>query len=51
MAANKKAKSEAAHDVKDLSLAPQGKGRIEWSDGQMPVLRTIRERFEKEKPL
>ena len=39
------------HDVKDLSLAPQGKHRIEWADASMPVLRQIRERFEKEKPL
>jgi adenosylhomocysteinase len=47
----KAAKPAAAHDVKDLALAPAGKGRIEWADGQMPVLRAIRERFEKEKPL
>jgi adenosylhomocysteinase len=38
------------HDVADLSLAPAGKLRIEWADGSMPVLRQIRERFEKEKP-
>lgn len=38
-------------DVKDLSLAPKGKVRIEWADTQMPVLREIRARFEKEKPL
>src|SRR3954468_17193075 len=25
--------------------------RIEWADGQMPVLRSIRERFERERPL
>jgi len=37
-------------DVKDLSLAPKGKARIEWADGQMPVLREIRARFEREKP-
>ena len=37
-------------DVKDLSLAPKGKARIELADGQMPVLREIRARFEKEKP-
>ncbi|HVE42845.1 MAG TPA: adenosylhomocysteinase [Planctomycetota bacterium] len=46
----KKAKTGAAGDVKDLSLAPKGKARIEWADGQMPVLREIRARFEKEKP-
>ncbi len=39
------------HDVKDLSLAPQGKLRIEWAEQDMPVLRQIRERFEQEKPL
>lgn len=40
-----------AADVKDLSLAARGRGRIEWADGQMPVLREIRARFEREKPL
>jgi adenosylhomocysteinase len=39
------------HDVKDLALAPAGVTRIEWADRQMPVLATIRERFEKERPL
>ncbi len=39
------------HDVKDISLAPQGKKRIEWAEKHMPVLRRIRERFSKEKPL
>jgi len=39
------------HDVKDLSLAPQGKLRIEWAERDMPVLRLVRERFEREKPL
>jgi adenosylhomocysteinase len=39
------------HDVKDLSLAPGGKLRIEWAEQDMPVLRQIRERFEREKPL
>jgi adenosylhomocysteinase len=38
-------------EVLDLSLAPQGKLRIEWAEAQMPVLRTIRERFEREQPL
>jgi len=46
----KKAKAGTPGDVKDLSLAPKGKARIEWADGQMPVLREIRARFEKEKP-
>jgi adenosylhomocysteinase len=38
-------------DVRDLSLAPKGRARIEWADASMPVLRLIRERFAKEKPL
>lgn len=38
-------------DIKDKSLAPKGKLRIEWADNQMPVLKMIRERFAKEKPL
>src|ERR671939_370414 len=39
------------HDVKDLSLAPEGVRRIEWANRQMPVLAAIRERFEAEQPL
>src|SRR3954447_26700015 len=39
------------HDVKDLALAGEGVRRVEWADGQMPVLEAIRERFEREKPL
>jgi len=38
-------------DIKDASLAPQGKARIEWAELEMPVLRLIRERFQREKPL
>jgi adenosylhomocysteinase len=38
-------------DVKDLGLAPEGVRRIAWADRQMPVLATIRERFEAEQPL
>ncbi|MGH7787794.1 MAG: adenosylhomocysteinase [Candidatus Binatia bacterium] len=39
------------YDVKDIALAEQGKKRIDWADMSMPVLRKIRERFAKEKPL
>ncbi len=39
------------NDVRDLSLAPEGRLRIEWADRQMPVLERIRARFEKERPL
>ncbi len=37
--------------VKDLSLAPQGRLQIEWASMHMPVLRKIKEEFEKNKPL
>ncbi len=39
------------HDIRDINLAGQGKQRIEWADNDMPVLRKICERFEKERPL
>jgi adenosylhomocysteinase len=39
------------HDVKDAALAERGRLRIAWAEASMPVLRQIRERFEKEKPL
>ncbi len=38
-------------DIKDPSLAPDGWRRIEWAAREMPVLRQIRERFEKDRPL
>lgn len=38
------------YDVKDITLAPEGKLKIEWAGQQMPVLKTIQERFKKEKP-
>src|ERR671937_857602 len=41
----------AASDVADTALAGAGEARIEWADGQMPVLRSIRERFARERPL
>ncbi len=38
-------------DIKNIKLAEQGKLKIEWAGRQMPVLRLIEERFQKEKPL
>ncbi len=38
------------YDIKDIKLAGEGKRRIEWAERDMPVLRSIRERFAKEKP-
>ena len=39
------------YHVKDMDLAPSGRLRMTWAEREMPVLRMIRERFEKEKPL
>ncbi|MEE8473428.1 MAG: adenosylhomocysteinase [Dehalococcoidia bacterium] len=43
--------AETASDIKDISLAPEGKLRIEWAARDMAVLDIIRERFAREKPL
>jgi len=40
-----------SYDVRDLALADAGRGRMEWAEQEMPVLRLIRERFGREKPL
>lgn len=39
------------YDIKDLSLADEGKLRIEWAGKEMPVNSLIKQRFGKEKPL
>jgi adenosylhomocysteinase len=39
------------YHVKDLKLSVKGKDRIEWAERNMPVLRLIKQRFQKEKPL
>ena len=39
------------HEVADLQLAAAGRARIEWAERSMPVLRSIRERFARERPL
>jgi adenosylhomocysteinase len=38
-------------NIADASLAGAGEDRIAWADGQMPVLRSVRERFARERPL
>jgi len=38
------------YDVKDITLAKEGKRKIEWAERNMPVLRLIREEFKKTKP-
>lgn len=39
------------YDIKDIALADAGLDRILWADRDMPVLASIRERFEAEQPL
>lgn len=39
------------YDVKDIALADLGQDRINWAAQEMPVLRQIKERFAREKPL
>lgn len=43
--------SSRKFDIKDASLAPAGRRRIEWAAREMPVLRLIRDRFQSEQPL
>src|SRR3954463_15393693 len=45
------ATSPGTSDIADASLAHAGEARIAWAETQMPVLRQIRERFAREKPL
>jgi adenosylhomocysteinase len=39
------------YDIQDLRLAEKGQLRIEWAEQNMPVLRLIKKRFRKERPL
>src|SRR3981081_4965720 len=39
------------HEIANLALASQGEARVVWADDQMPVLRSIRERFASERTL
>jgi adenosylhomocysteinase len=39
------------YDIKDIRQAEGGRRRIDWAEREMPVLRSIRERFAKERPL
>lgn len=45
------ASTKVPSQIKDPGLSPQGKKQIEWAERDMPVLKQIRERFAKEKPL
>jgi len=39
------------YDIKDIKQAEGGRRKIEWAEREMPVLRLIRERFTRERPL
>ncbi|OVE76852.1 adenosylhomocysteinase [bacterium F11] len=39
------------YDIRDLKLAKEGQSRIDWAEREMPVLRSIKARFQKQKPL
>src|SRR4051794_36744528 len=51
MARTSRTITATSSDIADPSLAQAGEGRIAWAETQMPVLRQIRERFAREKPL
>lgn len=38
------------YEIADISLAPQGRKRIDWARSHMPIMRSVIERFEKEQP-
>src|SRR2546426_10823624 len=44
-------KAKATNDIKDIRLADEGRRRTEWAERSMPVLRQIRDRFARERPL
>jgi adenosylhomocysteinase len=44
-------KPSVPHDLAKPGVADAGRDRIEWAERDMPVLRAVRERFEREKPL
>jgi len=43
--------SKKEFDIKDINLADQGRWKIEWALKEMPVMRSLMERFQKERPL
>lgn len=42
--------AKARSIIKDISLAPEGRLKIDWASAHMPVLNRVREQFEKEQP-
>ncbi len=39
------------YNIKNIKLFSEGEKRIEWAESKMPVLKMVRERFSREKPL
>jgi len=39
------------YEIRDIGLAAVGMNRLEWADREMPVVRAVRERFSRERPL
>ncbi|MCK9229312.1 MAG: adenosylhomocysteinase [Syntrophales bacterium] len=39
------------YDIADIDLADKGRSSVQWANKSMPVLNSIRERFERERPL
>src|SRR2546430_4156627 len=44
-------RTKATNDIKDIRLADEGRRRTEWAERSMPVLRQLRVRFTRERPL
>src|SRR6266550_744974 len=44
-------RTKSTNDIKDIRLADEGRRRTEWAERSMPVLRQLRERFTRERPL
>lgn len=44
-------RTKSTNDIKDIHLADEGRRRTEWAERSMPVLRQLRERFARERPL
>src|SRR5207244_6668590 len=42
---------QGSYDVRDINLADEGRRRTEWAEQFMPVLRQLKERFTRERPL
>jgi len=42
---------KVTNDIKEIRLADEGRRRTEWAERSMPVLRQLRERFTRERPL